>query len=114
MVKEFYKQRCQHTEWTTSRCPNCDQPEDLWRNDTRRTIRIELQNALEEEIIQEMVLEEGEWVPRAISEQDITENTILIQNFDDRITSPGDDTLLNNEEIIRLLRRFQGRLQESD
>ena len=113
MVKEFYKQRCQHTEWTRMRCDNCNRAEDEWRNDTRRTIRVELQSAMENDIIQEMILENGEWVPRTILEEDVNENTILIQDFEDRITSPGDNSLLSNLEVVQLLERFQGRLRDT-
>ena len=111
MVKEFYKSRCQHTEWTGYRCDNCDIPENSWRNDTTRTIRMELENAQATDPILELVLEDGDWVSRAISEENVTENTILVQDLDNRITASRDNSLLSNHELINLLNTYQGRLQ---
>ena len=114
MAKEFYKSRCQHTEWTGSRCPNCNLPENAWRNDTRNSIRVELNAALEDEPIQEMYLENGEWSVRNILESNVTSNTILVDNFTDLTAVSGHDSLLSNRDLVRLLDTYRGNLQRED
>ena len=114
MVKSFYKSRCQHTEWTGNRCDNCGEAENAWKNDTRRTIRDEFSQAIETEPLQEMFLEDGDWSTRIIADEDVTESTILITNFEERITVSGRDATIANTELIRQLDLYRGRLRQMD
>ena len=114
MVKQFYKDRCQHTEWTGNRCDNCGEAENAWKNDTRRSIQNEVSQALETEPLQEMFLEDGDWSTRIIDESAITENTILVTNFEERITTSGREAMIANAELIRQLNIYRGRMQQQD